>query len=337
MPVLGSGILPASGAVASELTSVTRRAVVPKLIVQTYQSTPLLAMLLANNQSASGGASSITVPVQGTNMVTTQQSDYSGSFSQPSVQPGIQNAEFNLKLSITPIPFLGMEAAVQLDYAVIPIIEARMNDAGNNLAAFWSNALYNNTSNNLQLIGLPGAVDDSTNLVSYGNISRQTSPFFKAKVYNAGSVNPTRQNVLQYLTGCAKSAGGEMPNFGVCGFGTWALLAQDFIGQETYMVTPGASFDKLEDGPRSGFRALMVAGVPIFADMNCPEGTMYILNSNYLSMYIHEQGSFAFTGFESTLSNWQLGYVGAIVNIAELVLTKPSSCARVGSYNYISL
>ena len=336
MPVLGSGIMPAQGAVSGELTAVTRRAFVPKLIVQTYQSTPLLAMLLANNQSASGGASSITVPVQGTNMVTTQQSDYSGSFAQPSVQPGIQNAEFNLKLSITPIPFLGMEAAVQIDYAVIPIIEARMNDAGNNLAAFWSNALYNNTSNNLQLIGLPGAVDDSTNLVSYGNINRSTNTFWKAKVYNAGSVNPTRQNVLQYLTGCAKSAGGEMPNFAVCGFGTWALLAQDFIGQETYLVTPGASFDKLEDGPRSGFRALMVAGVPVFADMNCPEGTMYILNSNYLSMYIHEQGSFAFTGFESTLSNWQLGYVGAIVNIAELVLTKPSSCARVGSYNYIS-
>jgi hypothetical protein len=329
--------MPAAGAVASELTAVTRRAFVPKLVVQTYQSTPLLAMLLANNQTASGGASSITVPVQGTNMVNTQAADYSGTFSQPSVLPGIQNAEFNLKLSITPIPFLGMEAAVQVDYAVVPIIEARMNDAGNNLAAFWSNALYNNTSNNLQLIGLPGAVDDSTNLVSYGNISRLANTFFKSKVYAAGSVNPTRQNVLQYLTGCAKSAGGEMPNFAVCGFGTWALLAQDFIGQETYMVTPGSSFDKLEDGPRSGFRALMVAGVPVFADMNCPEGTMYILNSNYLSMYIHEQGSFAFTGFESTLSNFQLGYVGAIVNIAELVLTKPSSCARVGGYNFISL
>ena len=337
MPVLGSGIMPASGAVANELTAVTRRAFIPKLVVQTYQSTPLLAMLIANNQSASGGASSITVPVQGTNMVNTQASDYSGSFAQPSVLPGIQNAEFNLKLSITPIPFLGIEAAVQMDYAVVPIIEARMNDAGNNLAAFWSTALYGNTTNNLQMIGLPGAVDDSTNLTNYGNISRASNPFFKSKVYAAGSVNPTRQNILQYLTGCAKAAGGEMPNFAVCGFGTWALLAQDFIGQETYMVTPGASFDKLEDGPRSGFRALMVAGVPVFADMNCPEGTVYILNSNYLSMYIHEQGSFAFTGFESTLSNFQLGYVGAIVNIAELVLTKPSSCVRVGGYNSISL
>ena len=337
MPVLGQGILPAAGAVASELTAVTRRAFVPKLVVQTYQSTPLLAMLIANNQTASGGASSVTVPVQGTNMVTTQASDYSGSFNAPSVQPGIQNAEFNLKLSITPIPFLGMEAAVQVDYAVVPIMEARMNDAGNNISAFWSNALYSNTTNQLQMIGLPGAVDDSTNLATYGNISRTSNAFWKSKVYAAGSVNPTRQNVLQYLVGTAKSAGGEMPNFAVCGFGTWALLAQDFVGQESYMVTPGSSFDRTEDGPRSGFRALMVAGVPIFADMNCPEGTMYILNSNYLSMYIHEQGAFAFTGFESTLSNWQLGYVGAIVNIAELVLTKPSACARVGGFNSITI
>jgi hypothetical protein len=54
-------------------------------------------------------------------------------------------------------------------------------------------------------------------------------------------------------------------------------------------------------------------------------------------MYIHEQGAFAFTGFESTLSNWQLGYVGAIVNIAELVLTKPASCARVSGLNSITI
>lgn len=337
MPVLGSGILPAAGSVASELTAVTRRAFIPSLIVQIYGATPLLACLIANNQSASGGASSVTVPVQGSSMVTTQASDYSGTFNQPSVQPGIQNAEFNLKLSITPIPFLGMEAAAQMDYAVVPIIEARMNDAGNNVAAFWSTALYNNTANNLQLIGLPGAVDDSTNLVTYGNISRTANTFWKSKVYAAGSVAPTRQNVLQYIAGCAKNAGGEMPNFAVVGLGTWALLAQDYQGQETFMVTPTSAFDRLEDGPRSGFRALMVADVPVFADPFCPEGTMYLINTNYLNLYIHEAGSFAFTGFESTLANFQLGYIGALVNIAELVLTKPSACARVGGFNSLTL
>ena len=336
MTILGSGIMPAAGSVANEITAITRRAFIPKLVVQTYSATPLLSCLIANNQTASGGASSITAPVQGSSMVTTQASDYSGTFNQPSVQAGIQNAEFNLKLSITPIPFLGMEAAVQLDYAVIPIIEARMNDAGNNLAAFWSTALYGNTTNNLQLIGLPGAIDDSTNMVTYGGISRTANTWWKSKVYTA-NVNPTRQTILQYIIGTAKAAGGEMPNFCVMGMGTWALLAQDFVGQESYQVTPGSSFDNLEDGPRSGFRALMVAGVPIFSDPYCPEGTMYIINSNYLNMYIHEQGAFAFTGFQSTLGNWQLGYVGALVNIAELVLTKPSACARVGSFNSIPI
>jgi len=107
MPVLGSGIIP-SGSIATELSALTRRAFVPKLVVQLYNSTPLLAALLANSQSASGGVSSVTVPVQGAQFVNSQWSDYSGSFSQPAVQQGAFNSEFNLKLAITPVPFLGM-------------------------------------------------------------------------------------------------------------------------------------------------------------------------------------------------------------------------------------
>lgn len=335
MPVLGQGIIP-SGAIANELTSVTRRAFIPKLIVQLYNSTPLLASLIANSQSASGGVSSVSVPVQGAAFVNGQWSDYSGTFAQPAVQQGAFLAEFNLKLMITPIPFLGMEGAVQLDYAVIPLIEARMNDATNVTCDIMATALYNNTTNLQAFIGLPGAIDDSTNLVTYGNINRTTSTYWRSTVYAAGAVNPTRQNVLQYISGTVRN-GAEMPTYGVCGFGTWTLLAQDFVGQESYVITPDKAFDGDPNGPRSGFRALMVAGVPIFADPYCPEGTMYLINSNYTSLYFHEQASFAFTGFESTLSNWQLGYVGALVNIAELVVTKPKSCTRIGGYNSLTL
>jgi hypothetical protein len=44
-----------------------------------------------------------------------------------------------------------------------------------------------------------------------------------------------------------------------------------------------------------------------------------------------------FTGFESTLPNWQIGYVGAVLMIAELISTKPKSMTRVGSYNSLTL
>ena len=335
MAVLGQGIIP-TGSIANELTAVTRRAFVPKLVVQIYNSTPLLAALIANAQPATGGVSSVTVPVQGAQFVNGQWSDYSGTFNQPSVQQGAFVSEFDLKSLIVPVPFLGMEGAVQLDHAVIPLIEARINDAGNVSCDIMATALYNNTTNQQAFIGLPGAIDDGTNLVAYGNINRNTSTWWKSKVYAAGAVNPTRQNVLQYIAGTVKN-GAEVPTFAVCGFGTWTLLAQDFVGQESYVITPGKSFDEDTNGPRSGFRALMVGGVPVFADPYCPEGTMYFINSNYASLYIHEQAGFAFTGFESTLSNFQLGYIGAVVTLAEMVVTKPKAMTRVSGFNSLTL
>jgi hypothetical protein len=331
---IGGGILPATGSAQfNELTYVTRRAFIPKLVVQLYNSTPLMAALIANSQSASGGVSSITVPVQGAQFVNAQWSDYSGSFAQPSVQQGAYNAEFDLKLMISPVPFLGMEGAVQQDAAIIPLIEARMNDATNVMMDAMATALYTNTTNTQQFIGLPAAVANSG---TYGNIDRASYTWWKSSQYAAGSVNPTRQNILQYISGTVK-AGAEMPSFGVCGFGTWTLLAQDFVGQEQYVITPGAGFDGETNGPAAAFRALMVAGVPIYPDPYCPEGTVYFLNTNYLSLYIHEQGSFVFTGFESTLPNWQIGYVGAVLMIAELVNVKPKSMTKVTGYNYLSL
>jgi hypothetical protein len=334
---IGGGILPATGSTQyTELTYVTRRAFIPKLVVQLYNSTPLLAALIANSQQASGGVSSVTVPVQGAQFVNAQWSDYSGSFAQPSVQQGAYNAEFNLKLMITPVPFLGMEGAVQQDAAIIPLIEARMNDATNVMMDAMATSLYQNYTNTQQFIGLPGAIDDGTNLATYGNINRNTYTWWKSKVYNAGNVNPTRQNILQYISGTVKN-GAEVPSFGVCGFGTWTLLAQDFVGQEQYVITPGSGFDGDNNGPQAAFRALMVAGVPIYPDPYCPEGLVYFVNTNYLNLYIHEQGSFVFTGFESTLPNWQIGYVGAVLMIAELISTKPKSMTRVGSYNSLTL
>jgi hypothetical protein len=333
MPI-GGGILPATGSTQfTELTYVTRRAFIPKLVVQLYNSTPLMAALIANSQQASGGVSSVTVPVQGSQFVNAQWSDYSGSFAQPSVQQGAYNAEFNLKLMIAPVPFLGMEGAVQQDAAIIPLIEARMNDATNVMMDAMATALYNNTTNTQQFTGLPAAVSSSG---TYGNISRSAYTWWQSKEYAAGSVNPTRQNILQYISGTVKN-GAEVPSFGVCGFGTWTLLAQDFVGQEQYMITPGNGFDGDSNGPQAAFRALMVAGVPIYPDPYCPEGTVYFLNSNYLSLYIHEQGSFVFTGFESTLPNWQIGYVGAVLTIAELVNTKPKSMTKVTGYNSLTL
>jgi hypothetical protein len=269
-------------------------------------------------------------------MTTNVWAGYDASWASPSQQNGIQNAEYALKLAIVPIPFLGMEAATQVDYAIVPRVEALMNDAGNVMADAMATALYTNTANPQAFGSYTGMIDDGTNAATFGNIARATNAFWRARLYNAGNVNPTRQNVAQYINGAVKNCG-ERPSFGWMGFGTWSLLQQDFIGQESYQITPGSSFDKSGDGPRSSFTALMVSGIPIYPDFYCPEGTLFLENTNYSNLYLHEQASFAFTGFESTLVNNQLGYIGALMTMGELVCTKPSSMVRVTGFNQATI
>jgi hypothetical protein len=335
MPVLGQGIVP-SGGLGTELQYVVRRAFVPKLVVQIYNMSPLTAALLANSQPATGGVSSVTVPAQGSSFVNLQWVGYDGSFAQPAIQPGVTNLEFNLKGAVVPIPYLGFEGMIQQDHEVIDLLQARFNDASNVYCDGLGTALYNNSANTQQIIGLPGAIDDGTNTANYGNQSRTVNPWLKSKRYNAGAVNPTRALVMQYITGTAKNAG-ESPTFGIMGPGTWQTLANDYIGNERYLVDSAGAYGDRSEGAKSAFRALMVSDVPIYLDPYCPEGTLYLMNTGYMAFYIHERAAFSFTGFQSTLPNFQLGSIGAVVSLLELVNAKPKTCTVVTNFTFITI
>ena len=60
--LIGTGMVP-GGAIGTELSAVTRRAFIPELIVQIYQASPVLYMLMRGAQRAAGGVGNITVPV----------------------------------------------------------------------------------------------------------------------------------------------------------------------------------------------------------------------------------------------------------------------------------
>ena len=337
MPQFGSGIIPAQGAVASELTAVVRRAVMPRVYVQIWKSAPLIACLLSAAQVASGGLSPITAPIQGSPMVQGQWVDYNGSFQQPGNMPGIQNAEFNLKAYCTAIPFLGFEGLVQIDYSIVPLIDARFNDATNVSIDTFATALYNNVAATQQLIGLPAAIDDGTFANNYGGIPRLTNQFWKSTyVHNNGATAPTRNLMGQYIGQVVKSTG-ETPTIGIMGVGTWTLLQQDFTPNERYNINPSDRLDSSNFVGHSSFQALDVAGIPIYADPYCPEGTLYLINTNYLNLFLHERAAFTFTGFESTLPNNQFGWISAVLTLLELVNVKPKCHGKFDGLNFLPI
>ena len=331
MAQLNLGMVP-GGAVGSELVAATRRAVVPALFVQIYKATPLLNLLFGTAQKAKGGMSQITVPVQGSSFVNFAWTDYSGGFPQPAVQPGMQNAEFNLCVGVVPISFMGMEALIQSSEAIVPLMKARMADAKTVAVQSISTALFTNNSllpNGSQVInGLPQSYDDGTNVVTYGGISRTASTFWKSTLVTGAGAVLTRALQLSYLVQCTSLNGGEAPDFVVMSPSDWTTLMTDFLTLERFNNTPQSKFGK-DDSPNSGFRGLMLGDTPFFMDPFCPKGTQYFINTKYFAAYVSEDAPFAFSGFYSAIPNLQIANVGVVIIAMQTVCAKPISGLQV--------
>lgn len=323
MPIAGTGIVP-SGDIYNELSAVTRRAFVPKLVVQIYKAAPFLSLSMRNAQKARGGLSQITVPVQGSSFVQFNWTDYSGAFPQPADQVGIQNAQWNLSVGTVPIPLLGMESLIQSTEAVIPLVKARMNDAKTVAVQAIAAALFGSSAGNqLSINGLLDAYDDGTSVPSYGGLSRGSSAFWKSTKYST-SITPSRQTMITRIMQLTQLAGGESPDVILMSLSDWTTLMTDFMNAEQFQTRPDLKYGD-DNAINAGFRALMLGNTPILADPFCPKGTAFLINSRYLALYLSEDANFAFSGFQSLIPNNQIASVGVVVSAMALACTKPSS------------
>lgn len=325
-PISG-GIVPA-GAAGQQLANITRRAVIPSLYVQIYQSHPLLSLLLQNAQRAKGGISQITVPTQGSSFTSFSWGSFAGDFPMPQDQQAISNAQFNLKLGMVPIGFFGMEGLLQSSEVIIPKLRAVMSDAAVVIKQSLASSLYANNYANTQAIdSLPMAYDDGTNVPAYGGLTRSTAQFWKGQYYpNSGGIT-NRQGMAVNLTRVQSGAGGEAPDFAVMNPADWATLMVDYMNSENYQTRPRSIYGK-DDAVNAGFRAIRVLDTPVFPDPFCPLGEMYAINSRYFAAYLSEMAPFVFSGFESAIPQGQIASIGVLITALTTVCTKPSSGAH---------
>jgi hypothetical protein len=332
MALTNFGVIP-GGALGTELTAVTRRAAMPAVVVQLGKATPTLTAMLAAAEPIKGGVSPITVPVQGTRMVTAQYVDYSGAASAPTVAPGLLNAEYNLKALTVWIPYYMMEGLVQQDAELVPLVWARMNDAGNVASDSLATTLFAAQSANTSL--QPFSLFDiisTTNPTqgNVGNIDRSANTFWQANSDTmtslTGTTTITRQNMLAALHRAQKQSGGEPPSCGVTSPGVFMTLAADVIGAERYITAPEGAYGEVGDGPTVAFPALRLGGVPFFSDVYYPNNTTVIWpNYNYLQYKIHADAAFVVIGPESLLPQFQLGYVMVMLCLLETVCSKSNA------------
>ncbi len=334
MPLPGIGVAPAAGALYTELSSVTRRAFVPRLFVQIYFGSPTLFYMTGNAQRAAGGLNQVTIPMQGQSMVQGQFTNYGGGFNSPVITPGIQNGQFNLAYWVVPVPLPFGETVIQATDREISLLKARMNDVYATTRQNMARLLFtNNSANPVFPNSFQDAFDDGTNFSTYGGINRLAAgnAAFKGQYINLnsgtfslGTAGFTRQSMANVLAFVTDQAGGEAPTFVVMNPGDYATLNNTFIGIEQQFVNPGSTYG-MDTAVRSSFPNLVVSGVPIFADHFVPKGNVFGPNVKYTAMYLSEDAAFDWSGFYSLVPLGQIGQQGVVVVGYDLITAKSSS------------
>ena len=329
MPQLGAGLIP-SGPVGYELEATVRRVFAQMVVVLIYQQNPLLALLLRNAIRASGGVSPYTQPVQTGQYVPSNWIGPGGNFTIPPDLAQTVNAEFNLCALATPVTSFGLEQLVTQDAVVVASrLMLKLNDMKNSAmqalcTALFSSSTSGGVTNALQMFCLLDAYDDGTTVTTYGGLSRTTYPTWAGtKVAAAGAVL-TRAAFIPNMLRAAKAAGGEALDFVVMSIEDWTTLMTDFMSVERYNSDPSSRYNK-DDPVNAGFRGLLLGDTPIFFDLQCPVGTAIGFNSRYITLVVHEDANFSWTGWYSTIPQGQVASVGLSLTALNLVCSKPST------------
>ncbi len=328
--LINTGIVPNSP-IGTELAAITRRAFIPNLIVQIYQATPVLNMLMRGAQNAKGGVGQVVVPVQGNSFVSAEWIDFGGSFTQPADTTAIQDAQQNLTVLAVPISFSGMEALIQSSEVVIPRLKAKMADIRNVAVQTLSTALYTFNTQATVMSGLAQAYDDGTGGSSvYANIDRNVTAnaFWKGQISTSAGGILSRSAQMTKLVQTMNGAGGEAADLMIMNPSDWTTLMQDFLTLEQWNTMPGIQYGK-DSTVNSGFRALKLLDTNIVADLYCPKGTIYMINTKYFALYISEDAKFAFSGFYSAIPNLQVANVGLMICGLQTICVKPVSGRKI--------
>ena len=70
---------------------------------------------------------------------------------------------------------------------------------------------------------------------------------------------------------------------------------------------------------------MLLGDTPLFFDLNCPQGLAIGFNSKYITLVVHEDANFAWTGWYSTIPQGQISSVGLTLTALNLVCSKPST------------
>jgi hypothetical protein len=164
---------------------------------------------------------------------------------------------------------------------VLSLVETRIKNAELTVRDQLGVALFSSGTNALVISGLGVAVTTGN---TYAGINRGTATYFNAQSLSAGNNDPT-YTLVQSLVGLC-TQGNTKPNV--------AFTTQKVWNKLYAQALPNQRFDG-GDEVTVGWDFIKIGSMRLYVDSHCPASTLYVLNTEFVKLFVHQDYDFAAT------------------------------------------
>lgn len=285
-----------------QLNAITNDFIRPEVTDNIYNGVPFLARLEMNDRIEIGGGVKIREPLM------YQQTGQAGGFDGTGPLPTTMNevttaAEFDWVTYQAPAVFSRREEAQNSSKAGIVklvkiLTQAAKMDLRNSIGG--DAIIGNDTATSTQeLDGLELMVDDDNSPKNYGGVA--TTDFSGWAANDGASLGALSLFKLQQTLGDV-TIGNDRP--------TLFLVTQDIFDKTWDLIQADQRFPQSDKKTAdAGFQNLLVSGVPMLVDPNTPSSsstsqTLYAVNENYITLYVHKEWNFEMTPWTRPADQW---------------------------------
>ena len=277
----------------NEVLSTTLHNMHGKLVDNIFRKRPLLEHLLSNGRvRIEDGGYTIVEHL----LFNEGQADTYGEWDLIQVKPSnaITAAQYEWKQFFATIAISALEKAQNTGKAqIINVTEAKIKQAEQTLRKKLSGMLYGTyasaTTTN-DWTALTVLIDSTT---PCGRIDPATEPWWASYEAAVGAVDAAGlETAMRTAVMTTSDNGGDEVDALFTDPATYAFYESTLTPQVRYTDTSKANL---------GFRNLLFENVPIMWDSDCPAGTMFGINSEYVGLVIHKDRNFAHSGFTDDL------------------------------------
>lgn len=207
---------------------------------------------------------------------------------------------------------------------VLDLVESEMETARMTLAELLGTDVYLDGTGNASknLLGLIAAIDDGTNVATYGGITRDGSVHGTAVRGNLNTTGGALSLALVNSVMGTATIQPHRPDLIVTTQTLWDRFWERVQPQQRYPSGPG--FDDLA---RVGFNAINFNGSAVVVDSHVASGNAWLLNTDFIKLIIHRDRDFQFTGFQKPHN--QDALLGQILFAGQLVCQSPRLQVRM--------